>query len=235
MVYVANFSDNSVSVIDGSTNTVAVTIKGFSAPYGVAVNSVTNQVFVSNSGLGTVSVIDGTTNLITATVVVGSSPAGVRVNSTANLAYVVSAGPGTVSVIDGQSDTVVNTFNLPQGAEPNLVAFDPIANRLFVTNGLPAVVYVLDADSGTLLATITGGKAAFEAVNGIVLFQPGKSILISDRSLNAVVQVNESTYAATAGLKGGNGPAGIAVNRKTGNIYVTETGNGTVNVYTQPK
>jgi YVTN family beta-propeller protein len=202
--------------------------------YGVAVNSVTDQVFVSNSHISTVSVIDGTTNTIAATVTVGGAPVGVRVNSTNNQAYVVN-GVGTVSVIDGQSDQVIDTFALPQGAEPNLVALDPITNRLFITNGLPPVVYVIDASTGALLDTITGGKIPFKSLACIVMFQPGKAILVADSSLNAVIQISERTYAASAGLKGGSGPAGIAVNQKTGNIYVTETGNGTVNVYTQPK
>lgn len=232
MVYVANRSDNSVSVIDGGTNAVTATIKGLASPYGVAVNSVTNQIFVSNNTIGTVSVIDGATSSIVATVIVGISPAGVSVNSTANLVYVVN-GAGTISVIDGQSDTVTNTFNLPQGSGANLVAFDPITNRLFVTNGLPPVVFVLDASTGTLLTTIVGGKVPFKSVQGIAIFQPGKSVLISDFSLNTVFQVNESTYAVSAGLKGGNAPEGIAVNRKTRKIYVTETGNGTVIVYGQ--
>jgi DNA-binding beta-propeller fold protein YncE len=67
------------------------------------------------------------------------------------------------------------------------------------------------------------------------MFQPGKSVLVSDSSLNAVVLVSEGTYSATAGLAGGSAPYGIAVNRKTGKIYVAEFDSGTVNVYTQPK
>jgi DNA-binding beta-propeller fold protein YncE len=63
------------------------------------------------------------------------------------------------------------------------------------------------------------------------MFQPGKTILISDSSLSSVIEVNESDYAATGGLKGGNHPRGIAVNRTTAKIYVTEEDNSTVNVY----
>ncbi len=235
VAYVANLSSNTVSVIDGNTNTVTASIAGFSSPYGVTVDAVTNQVFVSNLGSSSVSVIDGSSNAIIAVVTVGGGPAGVRVNSALNIVYAVNSGPGTVSVIDGQTDTVTNTFNLPQGAEPNLIALDPITNRLFITNGVPALVYVVDASSGSLLATITGSNAAFEFVGGVAMFQPGKTVLIADKSRNVVVDFAESTYAATAGLRGGNGPMGIAVNRQTGKIYVAESGNGTVNVYTQPK
>jgi YVTN family beta-propeller protein len=232
MVYVAN--GNSVSVIDGATNTVVATIANLSGPFGVGVNSTTNQVFVSNNNGNTVAVIDGATNTVITTVAVGNSPTGVRVNSTTNLIYVANLGSGTISVIDGTNDTVTNTFTLPQGAAPGNIALDPVTNHLFITDGFNQVVYVLDASAGTVLKTITGGKVPFKSVAYVAMFQPGRTVLISDDStLSAVTEFSESTYAAVGGLKGGSGPAGIAVNRKTGSIYVAESSSGTVIVYAQ--
>jgi YVTN family beta-propeller protein len=233
MIYVVNSIGASVSVIDGSSNTVVATItQGLSSPFGLSVNSVTNQIFVSNNSSNNVAVIDGATNSVIASVPVGNNPAGVRVNSTANLIYVANNGSGTISVINGQSDTVQATFSLPQGAAPGNVALDPITNHLFVTDGSNPVVYALDASIGTLLKTITGGKVQFKSPAYVAMFQPGKTILISDdSSLSAVIEVNESTYGSTAGLTGGSGPIGIAVNRKTGKIYVAESSSATVNVY----
>lgn len=234
MVYVANLEGNSVSVIDGDTNTVLATIGGLSGPFGVAVNSITNQIFVSNLNTSTVSVIDGATNTIITTVTVGNGPAGVSVNSTANLIYVANNGAGTISVIDGANDTVTSTFTLPQFAAPIIIGLEPVTDRLYITDAGNEVVDVLDASAGTLVQTITGSKVLFKSPVYVATFRPGKSVLISDdSSLNAVIEINESTYAATAGLKGGRGPYGIAVNRKTGKIYVAESGNSTVIVYAQ--
>ena len=50
-------------------------------------------------------------------------------------------------------------------------------------------------------------------------------------SRTAVMEFSEITYGAIAGLEGGNRPYGIAVNRKTGKIYVAENGSNSVNVY----
>ncbi|MFL6350217.1 MAG: hypothetical protein ACJ72X_18240, partial [Nitrososphaeraceae archaeon] len=54
---------------------VSETIKGFSAPYGIALNPNNDLIYVSNYGqfnsTGTVSVINGTTNTIVATIPVG--------------------------------------------------------------------------------------------------------------------------------------------------------------------
>jgi YVTN family beta-propeller protein len=230
LIYVANSEGNSVSVIDGSTNAVTATVGGMSAPYFLGVNSTTNQVFVANSNGNNVTVIDGATNTIVTTVPVGRDPIGIRVKSISNLVYVANFVDGTISEIDGATDLVTNTFVLPP-SRPEFIALDPMTNHLFVTDAMNEVVDVLDASSGALLNTITGGRVPFKALAYVVMFRPGKSILISDYSLNAVTEVNENTYAATAGLKGGIRPLGIAVNRKTGKIYVAEQGEDTVNVY----
>jgi len=233
MVYVANSEGNSVSVIDGSTNTVIATIANMSDPFGVTVNSITNQIFVSNLNGNNVAVIDGATNTIIATVPVGNTPAGVRVNSATNLIYIANVGSGTISVIDGTDDAVTNTFTLPQGAAPGIIALDPITSHLFITDGFNEVLYVLDASAGTLLKTITGGKVPFKSISYVAMFQPGKSILVSDSSLDSLTEFNENTYAAAVGRKAVSGPDGIAFNRKTGKIYVAELFSGTVTVYTQ--
>ena len=56
-VYVANSSDNSVSVIDASSNTVVATVPVGSYAYGVAANPTTNRIYVANRDDNTVSVI----------------------------------------------------------------------------------------------------------------------------------------------------------------------------------
>ncbi|HEY1679834.1 MAG TPA: hypothetical protein VGG04_19110 [Candidatus Sulfotelmatobacter sp.] len=232
MIYVSNSGANTVSVVDGGSNTVVATISGLSFPIRVSVNAVTNQVFVVNNNKNSVSVIDGSSNSIITTIPVGSGSFGIRVNSATNLAYVTNLYAGTISVIDGQSDTVTSTFTLPQPANPGNIALDPITNELLVTDGFNSKVYVINASSGALLGTITGsGKLPFAPPTGIVEFQLGKSALVSFSSINGLMLVSDSSYTVVTGLKSGNGPAGMAVNRKTGKVYVTQINNGTVIVY----
>ena len=56
-VYVANYGDRNVAVVDGATRTTN-TINAGSNPNAVAVNQVTNKVYVPNMGDNTVTVID---------------------------------------------------------------------------------------------------------------------------------------------------------------------------------
>ncbi len=73
-IYVTNSLDNTVSVIDGQTDSVVATINVGSGPFGVAVSRNYNKVYVANRFAGTVSVIDGATNAVTNTLSVGAGP-----------------------------------------------------------------------------------------------------------------------------------------------------------------
>jgi YVTN family beta-propeller protein len=57
MIYVANANSNSLSVINGQTNTVTKTIQGLNGPYGVAVDAAANLVYVASGS--TVAIIPG--------------------------------------------------------------------------------------------------------------------------------------------------------------------------------
>lgn len=73
-IYVTNSLDNTVSVINGQTNSVVATINVGSGPFGVTVSKNYNKVYVANRTDGTISIIDGATNTVTNTVSVGAAP-----------------------------------------------------------------------------------------------------------------------------------------------------------------
>src|SRR5690349_1539200 len=72
--YVTNTGSNSVSVIDGLSNTVIATIPVGTSPIGVGINPNTNRIFVANQLDNTASIIDGSSNTVIATVPVGNNP-----------------------------------------------------------------------------------------------------------------------------------------------------------------
>ena len=74
MIYVTNYQDNSVSVIDGVTNTVIDTIAVGNAPYGIAVNPNTNRIYVALREAYYLSVIDGSTNTIKTNIPLAQEP-----------------------------------------------------------------------------------------------------------------------------------------------------------------
>jgi YVTN family beta-propeller protein len=81
-VYVTNLVDNTVSVIDTTTNpnTVVATILVGTQPFGVAVTPDGKHAYVTNVSSANVSVIDTTTNMAAAaTIPVGHGPTGVGI------------------------------------------------------------------------------------------------------------------------------------------------------------
>jgi len=86
-IYVANFNDNTVTVIDGLTNTVVTTIipaGGSPFPTGIGVNSLNNSIYVAEFNSDIVTIIDGVTNMVTQAVIsvipVGARPFLIGVN-----------------------------------------------------------------------------------------------------------------------------------------------------------
>ena len=76
--YITNALDNTVSVIDTSTNTVITQVSVGGSPEGVAVTPDGTKIYVANFDSNTTSVIDTTTNTVTATVPVGNIPLTLR-------------------------------------------------------------------------------------------------------------------------------------------------------------
>jgi len=129
-VYVSNQSDDNVSVIDGSTNSLLTTVKVGHSPNGIAVNPKTNRIYVANLNSGTLSIINGD-RLTISSLWVGFNPAKVAVNSVSNRVYVTLENQnGSLAVIDGKKRQVETTIPLPPF--PLSVAVDSHSNRVYV-------------------------------------------------------------------------------------------------------
>ena len=168
-VYVANSGSNSVSVIDGSNNTVTATVSVPLGPVGVAVNPSTNTVYVTKYYDNTVSVIDGSNNTVTATVSVGLGPYWVAVSPSTNTVYVTNFNDNTVLVIDGSTNTVTATNSV--GSVPVGVAVNPSTKTVYVANSgsnsvsvitaqVPFAPTVTSATGGSSQATVTWNDGA---------------------------------------------------------------------------
>jgi YVTN family beta-propeller protein len=129
-VYVANVSNQTVSVIDTATNTVPATIIVGLGPTGVAVSQDGSKVYVTNADSDSVSVIDTATNTVTATVPVGSFSAGVAVTPDGSKVYGANQFSNSVSVIATATNTVIGS--------PIGVGVEPIAFGVFIQPAQPA-------------------------------------------------------------------------------------------------
>lgn len=153
-IYVSNQFDDTVSVIDGVTNTVTATVKVGRYPNGIAVNSKTNTIYVANLNSESLSIIDGAT-LKASTLWLGPNPAKVAVNPFTNRVYVtLEDEDGSLSVIDGKKRKVVASIPLPP--YPLSVAVDIRSNQIYVADFLCGCgqVSVIDGATDEIVNTI---------------------------------------------------------------------------------
>ena len=245
-IYVTNFFSDTVSVINGKTNTIianipvgkepvinGVTYSGvensfaLSKPVGVAYDPSNGYIYVTDCGSDTVSVINGTT--VIATIPVGSCPRGVAYDPSNGYIYVANRGSDTVSVINGT--TVI--ANITVGIDPVGVAYDPSNGYLYVTNAWSGTVSVINGATNTVIANITVGiqpvGVAYDPSNGyIYVTNYGSSTVsvINGTTVIANIPVNIVIANRTFGIR----PAGVAYDPSNGYIYVTDSGWDTVSV-----
>jgi YVTN family beta-propeller protein len=176
----ATSAPGTVSVIDGTTNTVIHTVTVDYGPGLIFVNTVTDKIYVGNScgttsscvlgngsdsnTNGTVTQIDGA-SLTTQRVSTGKGQTGMAMNAVANAVYVTNNTDNTASVINGAT-LAVQTVNV--GASPADVEVNVATNTIFVCNSGDNTVTAING--ATLLTTVVGvGNTPVEAwVNPVV-------------------------------------------------------------------
>jgi YVTN family beta-propeller protein len=149
-IYVANADDNTVSIINGTTNTkIGENILVGNTPYDIAINHNTNTIYVANADDNTVSVIDGKNNTkMEKDIHVGDNPSAIAINPHTSMVYVINAGNNTVSVIDEIHKKKIGG-NIPVGDNPSAIAINPIANTIYVANADDNTVSVIDGKNNT--------------------------------------------------------------------------------------
>jgi YVTN family beta-propeller protein len=222
-VYVANFDDGTVSVVNGATCNAQVTsgcghsiatVTVGNGPVYLAVDSVTDTIYVPNSSDNTVSVIDGRTcnatvtsgcALTPPTISVADSPAEVDVNEATDSVYVGTAS-GAMAVIDGKTCNAVVVSGCGQTpATVNVssyigdLAVNQDTNTVYVANPEDGTVSVVNGQ--TCNSTVTTGCGQTPAT---VADTGGAGALDVDRHTNTVYVVNFGPNGPGFGPGAGN-------------------------------
>ena len=121
--YITNEYENTVSVINTETDTLAATVHVGSNPLEIAASPDGTKVYVANYYGSTVSVIETASNNLIATIDVGNSPNGIAVSPDGKKVYVTNLGYHNMSVIDTATNTVIDTIDrivsVPRGITIN--------------------------------------------------------------------------------------------------------------------
>ena len=93
---------NTVSVINGTTNTIVANIPVGLGPSGIAYNQNNGDVYVANSINGTISIVDGLENTVTSIIPLGinNNPNDIFYNVDNDRLFVTNTNSSTVSAIE---------------------------------------------------------------------------------------------------------------------------------------
>jgi YVTN family beta-propeller protein len=137
-VYVANYSSDSVSVIDSNTNTVIQTINGITYANGIAHDPLHNVLWVTNHSTDQVTPIqvnaDATAFTPLPAIAVGDMPWGVTYDPVHNYIYVANSLSDSITVINAETRAVVTTITGSNFLRPFHLAANPVTGKVYVVN-----------------------------------------------------------------------------------------------------
>jgi len=160
--------NDTVSVIDGKTDSLVTEISVPSGAYLPAVNILTNEIYVAscNSLLNPapcfVTVINGKTNKVVTsipvTTVLNGFLTGIAVDPLTCTIYVSDNTNGDIAIISARTNAVTGTVSLP-GENPWGIALNPFTNQLYVTLGSNAID-IIDLKTHQIAQTSIGENAS---------------------------------------------------------------------------
>jgi YVTN family beta-propeller protein len=219
-IFAVNQGSNTVTVIDGATNSTS-TVKVGLSPSAVAVNPVTNKIYVVNTAGNTVTVVDGGT-YSTKTVPTGSSPQAVDINTVTNKIYVANTVDNTVTVIDGGNNA---TATVTVGLRPIAVAVNPTTNRIYTANSGDGTVTIINGATNSP-TTITAGT--FPSAVAINPYTNRTYVATAPHGDGVVKVIDGNSNFVIDNVYVGAYPVMAAVDPAANTIYTANADDGTV-------
>lgn len=216
-IYVANTAGNSITAIDGPSNTVLATIGVGAAPTSLTVSPDGNTLYVANSGSNTVTAISTVSGAVIANIAVGARPQGVVINSAGSRLYVTNTAGNNVSVVS--TSTGATLAQIAVGVAPTGVAVSADGARVYVANRSSGTVSAIDTATNTVVSTMKVGTSP----QAIAVSGDGSRLYVTNSDSNTVSVLNPTTGATVATIVVGSKPYGVAISRDGSLVYVANS------------
>jgi YVTN family beta-propeller protein len=225
VAYVTVNQNNSLSVINTSTNRVVASIPVGTQPSGVASSPDGARVYVMNAGDNTISAIDTAADAVIATIALGGTaingPELIAITPDGNWLYVATL-QGNVYVVSTSANRVVATISVP-GADA--VAITPDGARAYVQTVSTGGVSVIDTATNAVVASI---PTPSNESTGIAVAPGGAYVFATGGFLAPnIFKIATSSNTLVATIPCPGGPQGIAITPDGRKTYV---GNELTNV-----
>ncbi len=232
-VYVTQYADNSVAVIDAATNSIVDTIPMPARPAGIALSPDGRLAYVANSGASSVSVIDTATNNVVSTIPGVPYPLSIVVTADGTRAYTgahLAAEGQNITVIDLVAGSASPLHSYAEDIIPGL-AILPDGSRLYAASSYRAAVVSIDTDPGSVAASSIPHHPPGPVWDVLVAPDATRAYAsLQSSSGGWIVVVDTATNSQVAQISVGSEPRGLAAAADGSRIYVANNGSGTVSV-----
>jgi DNA-binding beta-propeller fold protein YncE len=213
----ANFTGNSISVVDLTNKVLAGTISTGLAPVSIALNLETKRAVVANQSTNDITVINLTDNSVVAgSVPVGTQPFAVAIDTKTNIAAVLLNGSRSIALVNLSAETptkfttaISNVGENPTGLSVNsnnntAIVSNPTTDSIYVVrlaflNYLPFAFDIGNVRSNLGINNLSSTEANVEIA---LVDKDGKvlktaSVKVAARALKHIVKINQFLYGTT--------------------------------------
>lgn len=204
LIYVANESSNSVSVIDSRAYEVIATIDTkHHGTHDLALSRDGQILLVTNQASGRLSIIDTLSRETLASIYTGNRCHMVVLSNDHRQAWVTNIGDDTISIVDLESFRIVTALTAGKG--PTAIAFSEDGHYAYVSNHGDRTVSVIDTGSHRVLKSIPVGANPHFLTLG-----PDGRIWGANADGNDIYVIDPATQEKVASFEVGERPQQIA-------------------------
>ncbi len=222
-VYATGTDNSSVTVIDGSTNTVVKTLPTGGSPVGVFYDPQDGDLYVSCKNSTNLTVIDGATNTLAPSLAFPWYPGWVAADTRDGLVYV--GGPNAVYPVYPGNGTIGR--KIPVGIGPWGIAYDPSNDYLYVADNGGTNVTVINATLNRTIASLPVGLGP----TGVLYVPANGVVYVANYNSHNVSDIYGTTILNTSGISTpGPNPRDLTYDAADHDVYVADQQGGDVAV-----
>ena len=242
-MYVTNYNDDTVSVINTADNSVIATVTIGNTPNDIAFDSTNDRMYYSlGNWLADITkkirTIDTADHSVSSNIATAEPIAwGIAFDSKNDRMYVVNwngwsrdypriVAPdnATVSVINTANNSEIATITV--GDRSYDIAFDSANDRMYVTNYADDTVSVISTANNSVIATVSVGEYPY----GIAFDSANDRMYVTNYADDTVSVISTANNSVIATVSVGENPHGIAFDSANNRMYVTSPRDNTVSV-----
>lgn len=223
-IYVANSLSNSVTPVNGNTDTVQMDIPSGLAPQEVAASPRGDVIYVSHWNSSEIVVIDPRQRVVLERIPVACSPSSIAILPSGSEALAVCRTSGQVIVVDLEKRKQLAVLPV---TFPHSIVVSPEGRRAYVSRSMfSSYVDVINLGTFERSATITVGRSP----QGLAISPDGTSLYVANNGGGTVSVVDTATNRVKNTIPVGYNPRNIAVSPDGSLLYVTNYTSGTISV-----